>query len=53
MNATYPTQHITREMIDEVLTRFVGKIERVPPSYSACEINGDRSYELKRKGKEV
>lgn len=53
VNATYPTQHITREMIDEVLTRFVGNIEQVPPSYSACKINGDRAYELKRKGEEV
>ena len=32
VNATYPTQHITREMIDEVLTHFVGNIEQVPPS---------------------
>ena len=53
VNATYPTEHITREMIDEVLTHFVGDIEQVPPSYSACKINGDRAYELKRKGKDV
>jgi tRNA pseudouridine55 synthase len=36
VNQTYPTEHITRELIDRVLTDFVGDIEQVPPSYSAC-----------------
>lgn len=53
VNATYPTAHITRELIDETLRRFVGDIMQVPPSYSAVKINGDRAYELKRKGKDV
>lgn len=53
VNATYPTEHITRELIDETLRRFVGDIMQVPPSYSAVKINGDRAYELKRKGKDV
>lgn len=51
--ATFPTSHITRESIENVLARFVGDIEQVPPSYSACKINGNRAYELKRKGKDV
>ena len=50
---TYPTEHITRELIDRVLTDFVGDIEQVPPSYSACKIGGDRAYKLKRKGLDV
>ena len=53
VNQTYPTEHITREQIDRVLTDFVGDIQQVPPSYSACKISGDRAYDLKRKGIEV
>lgn len=53
VNATYPTQHITRELILETLKQFVGEIQQVPPSYSACKINGDRAYMLRRNGKDV
>ena len=53
VDATYPTSHITRELIDSVLAKFVGDIQQVPPQYSACKIGGDRAYELMRKGKEV
>lgn len=53
VNATYPTHHITRELILETLKQFVGEIQQVPPSYSACKINGDRAYMLRRKGKDV
>ena len=53
VNATYATEHITRELIDCTLPRFIGDIMQVPPSYSAVKINGDRAYELKRKGREV
>lgn len=53
VDAKFPTSHITRESIENVLARFVGDIEQVPPSYSACKINGNRAYELKRKGKDV
>jgi len=50
---TYPTEHITREMVEDVLKRFTGAIEQVPPAFSACHINGSRAYQLARKGKEV
>ncbi len=53
VDQTYPTSHITRELIEDVLQQFVGDIDQVPPQYSACKIGGDRAYELKRKGKEV
>lgn len=53
VNATFPTSHITREMIIEALGQFEGDVMQVPPSYSACKINGERSYMLKRKGKTV
>jgi tRNA pseudouridine55 synthase len=53
VNATYPTTGITRERIETVLEQFVGDIQQVPPTYSACKVNGDRAYELRRKGKDV
>ena len=53
VDATYPTSHITRELIEQVLADFVGDIQQVPPEYSACKIGGDRAYDLMRKGKEV
>ena len=53
VDATYATEHITRELIEQTLHRFEGDIMQVPPAYSACKINGDRAYKLKRKGHEV
>lgn len=53
VDATYPTQHITRELIEQVLPTFVGDIQQVPPEYSAVKISGDRAYELMRKGETV
>ncbi|MDD7461606.1 MAG: tRNA pseudouridine(55) synthase TruB [Prevotellaceae bacterium] len=53
VSETFPTEHITRELIEETLRQFVGEIQQVPPSYSACKIKGDRACDLKRKGQEV
>ena len=53
VNETYPTEHITEELIRSVLADFVGEIEQIPPAYSACKIGGERAYKLKRKGEEV
>ncbi len=53
IDATYPTGHITRELVEEVLQQFKGRIEQIPPSFSACKIDGKRAYELARKGKDV
>lgn len=50
IDAHYPTGHITREMVLETLTRFTGRIEQVPPSFSACKIDGKRAYKMARKG---
>ncbi len=50
----YPYEHITKELVSEVLaTQFIGEIEQTPPSFSACKIDGKRAYELARKGEEV
>lgn len=53
VDATYPTGHITRELIEATLPKFVGEIQQVPPAYSACKVNGDRAYRLMRKGRDV
>lgn len=53
VNQSYPTLHITRELIEKTLVDFVGEIQQVPPSYSACKIGGDRAYKLKRQGETV
>ncbi|MBR1415966.1 MAG: tRNA pseudouridine(55) synthase TruB [Prevotella sp.] len=53
VDKTYPTSHITCELIERVLAGFVGEIEQVPPVFSAVMVNGDRAYELARKGHDV
>ena len=53
VNATFPTEHITEEKIKAVLEQFKGDIMQVPPTYSAVKKNGDRAYELRRRGEEV
>lgn len=53
IDATYPIEHIDRKMVEDVLTRFTGRIEQVPPAYSACKVDGKRAYTMARKGKEV
>ena len=53
IDATYPTSHITREAIEAILPRFRGRIEQVPPAFSACKVDGHRAYNMARKGHEV
>jgi len=53
VDATYPTDHITRSLIDEVIPTFLGEQWQVPPIFSAVQINGKRAYEFARKGEEV
>ena len=53
IDQTYPTEHITLELIQSVLPRFIGKIEQIPPAFSACKVDGHRAYKLARKGEDV
>ena len=48
-----PTDGITPEKLQEVLSKFVGEIEQIPPMLSAVHYHGKRLYELARKGIEV
>lgn len=53
IDAEYPTAHITPESVEETLKQFIGTIKQVPPAFSACKVNGERAYELARKGEEI
>ena len=50
VDQTYPTEHITEEMVRETLKDFIGEIMQVPPVYSACKIEGVRAYDMARDG---
>ncbi|MDE7389183.1 MAG: tRNA pseudouridine(55) synthase TruB, partial [Muribaculaceae bacterium] len=51
IDATYPTGHITRELVAQTLGRFIGRIEQVPPAFSAVKVDGKRAYKMARQGK--
>lgn len=53
IDAYYPTGHITRELIETTLQQFLGRIEQIPPVYSAVKVDGKRAYDLARKEKDV
>lgn len=53
IDAYYPTEHITAELINETLSRFKGEIMQVPPVFSAVKIDGKRAYEKARKGEQI
>ena len=49
----YPTDHITREMIEQALRDLTGERLQAPPIYSAKKVEGVRAYEFARAGEEV
>jgi tRNA pseudouridine55 synthase len=53
VDATYPTEHITREMVEEALRGLCGEREQLPPLYSAKKVQGVRAYEFARAGEEI
>lgn len=52
-NQTFPTEHITEELIHETTKQFIGEIEQFPPMHSAIKVDGKRLYELAREGQEI
>jgi len=52
IDETFSTEHITRELIDQILVDFIGELDQVPPAFSAVKINGKRAYEFARDGKD-
>jgi tRNA pseudouridine55 synthase len=45
--------NITEEQFENVLDKFIGEIEQVPPPYSAVKVKGRKAYEMAREGEEV
>jgi tRNA pseudouridine55 synthase len=50
IDAHYPTDHITNELILETTKQFMGAIQQIPPLFSAIKINGKRAYDIARAG---
>ena len=53
VDATFPTEHITAELIQETLKQFLGEIDQKPPVFSAIKKDGKRLYEHAREGEDV
>lgn len=53
VNATFPYEHITKDMVEETLKRFIGTIAQRPPLFSACKVDGKRAYDLARGGSDM
>lgn len=53
IDATFPTEHITAELIEKVRLSFIGEIDQKPPVFSAIKKDGKRLYEHARAGEEV
>lgn len=51
IDAHYPTDHITDDMIKQTTAQFIGKIQQTPPLFSAIKIDGKRAYDIARAGK--
>lgn len=52
-DATFPTEHITRQLVEDKLKNFIGRIEQVPPTFSAVKVDGKRAFKYARQGEEV
>lgn len=53
INETFPTEHISEDLIHETTQQFIGNIEQFPPVFSAIKKDGKRLYEFARAGEEV
>jgi len=53
IDATFPTEHITDELLEKARLSFLGTIEQIPPVFSAIKVDGVRAYKNARKGKAV
>lgn len=53
IDQSFPTDHITEEILQETAKKFIGEIEQTPPVFSALKKDGKRLYEYAREGKEV
>lgn len=50
IDAHYPTEHITEDLIHKTTQQFTGKLQQTPPLFSAIKIAGKRAYDIARAG---
>jgi tRNA pseudouridine55 synthase len=53
IDATFPTDHITDDLIKSIAKNMIGDQNQMPPIFSAKKVDGKRAYDLARAGKEV
>ncbi|MEW4923316.1 tRNA pseudouridine(55) synthase TruB [Algibacter sp. 2305UL17-15] len=53
INKTFPTEHITEDLIHDTTKQFIGEIQQFPPVFSAIKKDGKRLYEYARAGESV
>ena len=53
IDATYPTDHINLQLIQQVIPQFQGEIWQTPPAFSAVKVDGKRAYAYARKGEDI
>jgi len=53
IDKTYPTEHISEDLIKTATKKFIGEIEQYPPVFSAIKKDGKRLYEFARAGEAV
>jgi len=53
IDATFETQHITRQLIQEATSQFIGEIDQKPPIFSALKRGGERLYKKARRGEKI
>lgn len=53
ISETFPTEHLTLELLEEVKQQFLGEIKQVPPMFSALKVDGQPLYKQARKGKTI
>ena len=53
IDETFPTAHISEELLQETTKKFIGEIEQTPPVFSALKKDGKRLYEYAREGKKI
>ncbi len=51
VDAIFPTEHITKELMENARKQFIGHISQIPPLFSAIKVKGKRAYEAAREGK--
>lgn len=53
VDKTFPTEHVSKDLLTETLKKFIGEIDQKPPIFSAIKKEGKRLYEHARKGEDV